>query len=222
MHNLEGPGRLRSGPVLGDREPEAGWRRKGSRAATRGSRAPTWVGERTAASVPASPPRGSAGLLPNRPAEEGGAAQPRGRKSARSFRRAEMTRGPRFRVGSRRRIPGLGDPGSRQRGGPRAQGWDASPRGGSRRHRQEEAGRGEERKADPQQPPTRERLKSWSRALFPSNRAPLPALPSQSDTGCSGPGERRFLSFRWIGMSASPGPPALSPRVSKFHDRRVV
>lgn len=125
---------------------------------------------RGSASALACPPRRGASpgwLLLSWPPEEGGAALPRGRKSARSFRRAEMTRAPRFRVGSRRRIPGRGDPGSRQRGGPRAQGGDASPRGGSGRHRQEEACRGEEKKADLQPSPTGERLEVSERALYP-------------------------------------------------------
>lgn len=129
-----------------------------------------------------------------------------GRKSALSFRRTEMTRSRASTLGSRRLIPGRGDPGSRQHGGLRARGGNASPRGGSWRHRQEEACRGEGKEAGAQ-PPQPERHSSLSeQSSIPSNR-----LPSEPGTGFWGPGELQDVGI--------PKSTVLSPNLDY---RRVV
>ncbi|MEJ1288518.1 hypothetical protein NN561_019549 [Cricetulus griseus] len=75
-----------------------------------------------------------------------------------------------FRVGSRQQKLGRGELGSGLRGGPGARGGDAPARGGSWRHRQEEARRGERKEAGPQPTlPTRHRILP-ERGSLPLNR----------------------------------------------------
>ena len=128
----------------------------------RGSEEYTWVGTpgRSFAAPSWRKRRG-------RWAPGGGRYQPRSRKSGRNFRRAKMTYDTRFRVGEPVADPGKWRPGVPAAGRPAGHGGDAPSWGGSWRHRQEEACRGEGKKADPQPPLTRERQISPSRALYP-------------------------------------------------------
>ena len=98
----------------------------------------------------------------------GGGCQPRGRKSGRSFRRAEMTYSLRIRVGELVEDPGTRRPGVPVAGRPAGHGGDAPPRSGSRCHRQEEACGGEGKEAGPTVTlDPRETEVSPRRALYP-------------------------------------------------------